>query len=90
MQKKEFVKKVAEKSGAKIVEVERMVSAFIEVIAEAFNNGERVELRGFGNFIKKSRKARKARNLISGEVMDIPAKDVLTFKVSSLFNQTKK
>lgn len=90
MQKKEFVKKVAEKSGAKVAATERMVTAFIDVITEAFNNDERVELRGFGNFIKKSKKARKARNLATGAIIDIPAKDVLTFKVSSLFNQTKE
>lgn len=90
MQKKEFVKKVAEKSGAKIAETERIVTAFIEVVTEAFNNDERVELRGFGNFIKKSRKARKARNLATGGVVDVPAKDVLTFKASPSFNQTKE
>ena len=59
MQKKEFVKKVAEKSGEKIAVTERIVTAFIEVVTEAFNNDERVELRGFGNFIKKSRKAQR-------------------------------
>ncbi len=90
MQKKEFIKKVAEKSGAKIVETEKMIEAFVDIVTEAFNNDERVELRGFGNFIKKSRKARKARNLATGAMIDIPAKDVLTFKVSSLFNQTKE
>lgn len=89
MQKKEFARKVAEKSGMKIVDVERMIDSFIDVVTEAFNNDERVELRGFGNFIKKTRKARKAHDFSGGKSIDIPAKDVLTFKMSSMFNQEK-
>lgn len=90
MQKKEFAKRVAEKSGIKIVEAEKIIAAFIDVVTEAFNNDERVELRGFGNFVKKNKKARKARNLATGATIDIPAKDVLTFKASPLFNQVKE
>lgn len=90
MQKKEFAKKVAEKVDMKIVEVEKMLDAFFEVMTEAFNNDERVELRGFGNFVKKTRKAHKGHSFTSNETIEIPARDVLTFKMSSLFNQDKK
>lgn len=90
MQKREFAKKVAEKAGMKIVDVERMIDAFTEVVTEAFNANERVELRGFGNFIRKSRKERRVYNFSKGEAISVPSKDVLTFKMSSLFNQPKK
>lgn len=90
MQKKEFAKKVAEKSGMKIVDAERMITAFVDVVTEAFNNDERIELRGFGNFVKKNKKAHKGRNMRTGSIIDIPAKSVLTFKASPLFNKTKE
>lgn len=86
MQRKEFVSKIAEKTDMKLKDVNAVLDGFIEVMTEAFEDDERVELRGFGNFIAKTRKARKARNIQTGEVVDVPAKKILTFKQSSLFN----
>jgi integration host factor subunit beta len=42
--------------------------------------GEKIELRGFGNFKLKTRNPRKARNPRTGESVDVPAKKVLHFK----------
>lgn len=86
MQKKEFAKKMAEKQGVKIVDAERSIDAFIETISDAFKANERVELRGFGNFVRKTRKARKVHDFASGGTMDMPAKEILVFKMSSLYN----
>lgn len=87
MQKKEFVSKIAEKAGMKKTVVEAVIDGFISVVGEAFDNEERVELRGFGNFIRKDKKARKARNVNTGEIVDVPAKSVLTFNQSKLFRK---
>lgn len=89
MQRKEFVAKIAEKNGMKLKDINAVLDGFISVMEDAFNAGERVELRGFGNFIKKTRKARKGRNMQTGEILDVPAKSLLTFKQSSLFNTDK-
>src|SRR5208337_1760512 len=40
----------------------------------------RIELRNFGVFEVKRRKARKARNPRTGERVDVPPKNVVTFK----------
>src|SRR5262249_29849107 len=40
----------------------------------------RIELRNFGVFEVKQRKARKARNPRTGEKVDVPPKHVVTFK----------
>lgn len=89
MQRKEFVAKIAEKNGMKLKDINAVLDGFISVMEDAFNAGERVELRGFGNFIKKTRKARKGRNMQTDEILDVPAKSLLTFKQSSLFNTDK-
>ena len=86
MQRKEFVSKIAEKTDMKLKDVNAVLDGFIEVMTEAFEDDERVELRGFGNFIAKTRLSRMARNIQTGEVVDVPAKKILTFKQSSLFN----
>lgn len=89
MQRKEFVAKIAEKNGMKLKDINAVLDGFVSVMEDAFNAGERVELRGFGNFIKKTRKARKGRNMQTGEIIDVPEKNLLTFKQSSLFNTGK-
>lgn len=89
MQRKEFVAKIAEKTDMKLKDINAVIDGFVSVMEDAFNVGERVELRGFGNFIKKTRKARKGRNISTGETVNVPAKDILTFKQSSLFNIEK-
>lgn len=86
MQRKEFVAKIAEKTNMKLKDINAVIDGFVSAMEDAFNADERVELRGFGNFIKKTRKARKGRNMQTGEIIDVPEKSILTFKQSSLFN----
>lgn len=86
MQRKEFVAKIAEKTNMKLKDINAVIDGFVSAMEDAFNADERVELRGFGNFIKKTRKARKGRNMQTGEMIDVPEKSILTFKQSSLFN----
>ena len=42
--------------------------------------GDKVEIRGFGNFKVRQRNARKARNPRTGEIVEVPAKRVPHFK----------
>ena len=61
-------------------EVEQIVDIFFEEIAERLTEGGRVELRGFGAFSTREREARKGRNPLTGEAVDVPAKRVPYFK----------
>lgn len=54
--------------------VERAVDTIFGEITEALVRGDRVELRGFGAFFVRKRKARTARNPRSGEIVTVPAK----------------
>ncbi|MBF0566295.1 MAG: integration host factor subunit beta [Nitrospirae bacterium] len=62
-------------------QTEVIVEAFFQSIMDALNSGDKVEIRGFGNFRVKSRNPRKARNPKTGGVVDVPAKKVLHFKM---------
>jgi integration host factor subunit beta len=77
----ELIEKVAEKlDGYTLKQTEIIVETFFESIKDALSRGDKVELRGFGNFRLKKRRARKARNPKTGESVDVPEKRVVYFK----------
>ncbi len=61
-------------------EVEQVVDIFFDEISARLAEGGRVELRGFGAFSTRERKARIGRNPRTGASVDVPAKHVPYFK----------
>jgi integration host factor subunit beta len=59
-----------------------IVHAIFDIMSKRLADGGRVELRGFGTFTTRSRKARDGRNPKSGEVVAVNAKRVPYFKPS--------
>ena len=59
----------------------KIVNVFFNTIAKALTKEERVELRGFGVFDVKKRKARIARNPKNGDAVAVPAKNVPFFRM---------
>jgi len=55
----------------------KQAQAIIE--KELVNDGDKIILRHFGIFKRKLVPARKARNLHTGAVIDVPAKSVIKF-----------
>lgn len=62
-------------------QIEIIVETVFEGMKEALSRGEKVEVRGFGNFRLKKRRPRRARNPKTGEAVEVPAKSVIYFKV---------
>jgi integration host factor subunit beta len=82
MTKSALIEKVAEKvEGLTKKQTEVVVDTVFESIKEALAKGGKVEIRGFGNFKLRSRRARKARNPKTGASVDVPPKKVPYFKV---------
>ena len=71
---------VAAKTGQARRDVESVLDAALAAIAEALQANERVDLRGFGSFVVKEKKARQGRNPRTGETISIPAKRDAGFK----------
>lgn len=61
-------------------DVEQAVEVVFEEITRALEEGRRVELRGFGAFSTRERKARKGRNPRTGAAVKVKAKRVPFFK----------
>ena len=61
-------------------DVERIVTTIFEEITSALSRGDRVELRGFGAFSVKARRARVGRNPRTGESVNVSEKFIPYFK----------
>ncbi len=83
-----LIEKVAEKvEGLTRKQTEIVVETVFESIKEALRRGEKIEIRGFGNFRLKHRRPRKARNPKTGESVEVPSKKVLYFKVGKALRE---
>lgn len=80
MTKKEIVKQISEKLGLTQLKTKEIVQLTFDAIIDTLIEDTRIELRNFGVFQVKKRKARKARNPRTGERVDVPPKNVVTFK----------
>src|SRR5256714_13536003 len=78
--KKEIVKQIAERLGLTQLKTKEIVQQTFDAIVETLLEVGRIELRNFGVFEVKRRKARKARNPRTGDKVDVPPKNVVTFK----------
>ena len=61
-------------------DIVRMVNTVFEKITDALEQGDRVELRGFGAFSVKTRAARTGRNPRTGDAVQVSEKFVPYFK----------
>jgi nucleoid DNA-binding protein len=78
--KKEIVKQISEELGLTQLKTKEIVQKTFNAIVETLLKDKRIELRNFGVFEVKRRKARKARNPRTGEKVDVEPKNVVTFK----------
>ena len=80
MTKKEIVKQISEQIGLTQLQTKEIVQKTFDAIIDTLLEEKRIELRNFGVFEVKRREARKARNPRTGARVDVPPKNVVTFK----------
>jgi integration host factor subunit beta len=61
---------------------EIIVETLFDSVIGALKSGDKIEIRGFGSFRTRQRKARTGRNPKTGDKVDVPAKRVPFFKPS--------
>ena len=87
MTKADIVNSVSTATGLTKVETEAVLEGIIQSISSSLKKGERVDIRGFGSFIIKKRKAREARNPATNEKVSLQERYVPSFKVSKLLKK---
>ncbi|MNN59015.1 DNA-binding protein HU 1 [compost metagenome] len=80
MNKSDLINVVTEATELPKKDATKAVDAVFEAITGALQNGDKVQLVGFGNFEVRERSARKGRNQQTGEEIEIPSSKVPAFK----------
>jgi integration host factor subunit alpha len=60
----------------------QLVDSIVEVVTDALDAGEMVKISGFGTFTVREKSSRIGRNPKTGQVAEISARRVLSFKAS--------
>jgi integration host factor subunit alpha len=85
MTKADIIENVYEKVGGfSKKEAVEIVEAVFDTIKETLEQGEKIKVSGFGNFVVRDKNARVGRNPQTGEEITISARRVLTFKPSQV------
>lgn len=89
MTKSGLIEKVAAKvDGLTLKQTEIIIDTVFDSMRESLAKGEKIEIRGFGNFRLRKRKPRKARNPKTGESVDVPGKVALHFKMGKALKES--
>ncbi|HEX7076955.1 MAG TPA: HU family DNA-binding protein [Candidatus Eisenbacteria bacterium] len=83
MTKADLVDEISTRTKISKSETATIVDQLLNAISRALSEGKHIEIRGFGTFKVRERKARKARNPRSGAEVMVPAKLVPVFKASN-------
>ncbi len=87
MTKADLVEEIAETADISKKHAKVIVDTFIECIVEALLRGEKIELRGFGSFRIRNRKARSGRNPKTGDPVEVPEKLIPYFKPGKVLKE---
>lgn len=86
MTKQEIIDSIADRTGLERQEVSVVVEAFMEEVRSAMaDRKDSVYLRGFGTFNVTRRAPKVGRIITRNTSIQIPARDVPTFKPSNAF-----
>ena len=66
-------------------DVDKILKIIFSQISEALSRGENVEIRGFGTYKIIKRKARIGRNPKNSQLVQIPEKNAIKWKMSKIF-----
>ena len=84
MTKADLVERVYEQVGFSKKEAAEVVESVFETMKQSLEQGEKIKISGFGNFLVREKAARRGRNPQTSEALVIPSRRVLVFKPSQV------
>lgn len=69
--KKDIVEEIARRTGLTQAETKAVLEGLLDAISTTLRDGRNIEIRGFGRFKVRPRKARTARNPRTGELVQV-------------------
>ena len=80
MTKKDIARSISDRAGITVSQALQVVQGVFDEIIDTLATEGRIELRNFGVFEVRERKARKARNPRTGDPVEVQPKNVVTFQ----------
>jgi integration host factor subunit alpha len=84
MTKADIVEKIYGKVGFSKKESAELVELVFDIVKSTLEQGDKIKIAGFGNFVVKEKADRRGRNPQTGEEITISARRILTFKPSQV------
>jgi len=84
MTKADLVEVVHKKGDIPWLESTGLVDMLLDTMKETLERGETIKISGFGKFEVREKRARVGRNPQTGEILEISARRVVTFKPSQV------
>ena len=87
MTKNEMAVAITKKAGLEQQKVKQIVQFTLDGIIDVLSSEKRIELRNFGVFEVRTRKARRARNPRTGAEVMVPSRQVVSFKAGKIMEE---
>lgn len=65
-----------------------IINSFIKIIREEIKKGEKVKIEGLGTFSSSIRKSYIGKNIVNGNIEEIPSTRTISFKPSKKLKDT--
>jgi integration host factor subunit alpha len=88
MTKADLIENVYLKTGFSKKESAEIVEMVFDLMKNTLENGEKIKIAGFGNFVVKEKATRRGRNPQTGEEIEISSRRILTFKPSQVLKSS--
>jgi integration host factor subunit beta len=82
MTKADLIEEVSRMAEVTRKDSEVIVETIFDSVVRALRAGDKIEIRGFGSFRTRQRKARVGRNPKTGDRVEVPPKKIPFFKPS--------
>lgn len=87
MNKAELINAIADETGLSKKDTEATINSFVNVVSNALETKDKVQLIGFGTFETRERAARTGRNPQTNEEIKIPASTTPAFKAGKALKE---
>ncbi|MBE0596919.1 MAG: integration host factor subunit alpha [Desulfuromonadales bacterium] len=88
MTKADLIENIYLKTGFSKKESDENVEMVFDLMKSNLENGEKIKIAGFGNFVVKEKATRRGRNPQTGEEIEICSRRILTFKPSQVLKSS--
>ncbi|MBE0500975.1 MAG: integration host factor subunit alpha [Desulfuromonadales bacterium] len=88
MTKADLVENIYQKTGFSKKDSADIVETVFDLIKTTLEEGEKIKIAGFGNFVVKEKATRRGRNPQTGDEIKISSRRILTFKPSQVLKNS--